>query len=76
METSWRSCAIWRDKVLQDTAKGTTAAPRGARRGPRPRPVPRSCYLLFGQFQLLLQQLIALGQAPVLFQQGLPDACC
>lgn len=76
METSWRSCAIWRDEVLQDTAKGTTAAPRGARRRPRPRPVPRSCYLLFGQFQLLLQQLIALGQAPVLLQQGLPNACC
>lgn len=39
-------------------------------------PMPRSCYLLFGQFQLLLQELIALSQAPVLLQQGLPNACC
>lgn len=38
------------------------------------RSVPRGRYLLFGQLQLLLQQLVALRQAPVLLQQGLPDA--
>lgn len=33
METSWRSCAIWRDKALQDTAQVTTATPGGGTQG-------------------------------------------
>lgn len=78
METSWRSCAIWEGKGHQGTAKETTAAhgPQAGHAGGRGQdPVRGGHYLLFGQLQLLLQELVALGQAPVLLQQGLPDAC-